>query len=172
MANDGFSKIKSSLTRGVTAISMKTSSTLEKAKLRTHIDTLQSEILRLYANLGEQTYTLWQSRAEDLSPMEDLCRMILAKQQEIAQLEAECAAIDERDNQVLGGYQQPQKWNQPYQPVPNSMQQPWNQQPMGEPVGEPVAPPVQDGPVCPSCGTACAPGARFCRGCGVKLTEE
>lgn len=41
MANDAFEKFKKSVNRGITTISIKTSSSLEKSKIKLHMDSLE-----------------------------------------------------------------------------------------------------------------------------------
>lgn len=102
MQNDAFKKIKSTLNRGVTTISVKTSSSLEKVKIKTHIDSVQAEVTRLTAAAGAIAYALWESNDTNDTELRRQFELIRQKKEEIAQLEAECAAIDERDNQILG----------------------------------------------------------------------
>ena len=48
--NNTFSKLKSSLDRGITTISVKTSSSLEKAKVNTHIEFLAPIIMQEFSS--------------------------------------------------------------------------------------------------------------------------
>lgn len=140
MAGDTFQKFKSSLNRGVTAISLKTSSSLEKAKIKTHIESIRSEIDKMTVAVGEAVYSLWEKGETDLTPLNEQLALIKQKKEEIVQLEEECAAIDERDNQILGA---------------------------SAPSGAAAA--AAEGATCPSCGTPYPPMAKFCRKCGYKL---
>lgn len=150
MAGDTFQKFKSSFNRSVTAISIKTSSSLEKVKIKTHIESINSEIERLVATAGETAYTLWESGSLDLSSLNEQFSMIKQKKEEIAQLEIEYDSIDERDNQILG--------NQTPEDV------------VAPPPAQPAAGPVA-GIVCPNCGSNYATPVKFCRKCGTKLAE-
>lgn len=51
--SDAFDKLRSSLNRGITTISVKTSSSLEKTKLKTHIESLTNDIQKLYSEAGD-----------------------------------------------------------------------------------------------------------------------
>lgn len=102
MADNTFDKFKSSLNRGIATISVKTSSSLEKSKLRTHIETLKNEIQKLYLEAGEISYTKWIERNGDCSALEQLFKEIQAKHNTIAELTEELNSIDDRDNQILG----------------------------------------------------------------------
>ena len=102
MAGDTLQKFKTSFNRGVTAISLKTSSSLEKAKIKTHIDSISTEIERMISNAGEMAYSIWKSGETDFSSLNEQFSAIKQKREEIEQLQAEYMSIDERDNQILG----------------------------------------------------------------------
>ncbi len=139
MAGDAFQKMKSSFNRGVTAISVKTASSLEKAKIKTHMESIQMEIGRLMASAGETGYGLWEAGDPDLGPVEAIFETIRQKKQEILQLQEQYQAIDVRDSQILGNVQEE------------------------TPVEEP------GGGICPNCGAEYMTPAKFCRKCGQKL---
>ena len=61
---DAFENLKSAWNRGITTISVKTSSSLEKSKLKTHIESLTKDIEREYSLIGEEAYKLWQESKE------------------------------------------------------------------------------------------------------------
>ena len=102
MANDVFQKIKSSMNRGITTISVKTSSSLEKTKIKTHIDSLNKEIEKCTYHIGEKAYAIWSNGKDDYSELNGLFESIKQKTQEIEQLNEELSSIDERDSQILG----------------------------------------------------------------------
>lgn len=147
MAGDTFQKFKSSFNRGVTAISIKTSSSLEKVKIKTHIESINSEIERLIATAGETAYMIWESGESDFSSLSEQFTLIKQKKEEIAQLENEYASIDERDNQILGT-------------------QTSEETAASNPVAE-----VAEGITCPNCGSNYTTPVKFCRKCGHKLQE-
>lgn len=99
---DTFEKLKSSINRGIATISVKTSSSLEKTKLKTHIDSLKNEIQNLFYEVGKTAYTTWASDDPEYSAVEQLCSQIKQKQQQIEDLTQELNAIDARDNEILG----------------------------------------------------------------------
>lgn len=145
MASETFNRFKSSLNRGVTAISIKTSSSLEKAKIRTHIESIKSEIDRLIVTIGESAYEIWEKGESDFSSLNEQFDLIKQKKEEILQLEYEYESIDERDNQILGAS------NTDKSSAPQTI------------------PEEAAGIICPSCGTAYANPVRFCRKCGYKI---
>ena len=147
MAGDTFQKFKSSINRGVTAISIKTSSSLEKVKIKTHIESINSEIERLIVAAGETAYTIWESGELDIPSLNEQFSLIKQKKEEIALLESEYASIDERDNQILGTQVPDETVSTP-------------------PVTESVV-----GITCPNCGANYTTPVKFCRKCGNKLQE-
>lgn len=142
MAGDTFQKFKSSFNRGVTAISVKTSSSLEKVKIKTHIDSINNEIQRTMSQIGQTAYNIWASGSQDFSSLQEHFVSVQQKKEEIQKLQEEYNAIDERDSQILGtaGAEEVQ----PAEPKP-------------------------DEKVCPKCGAICAATAKFCRKCGQNL---
>ena len=102
MAGDTFNKIKNTVNRGITTISIKTSSSLEKSKIKTHIDTLEKEVQKLLLTTGENAYSIWIDNDTDYHSLTDKFVVIKQKKAEIEQLRLELDSIDERDNQILG----------------------------------------------------------------------
>ena len=139
MANDAISKFKSSINRGITTINVKTSSSLEKTKIKTHIESLRTEIRKIFYSIGERAYTVWESQSETDDDLTEMFTLVKQKKDEIDCLNAEIASIDERDNQILGTMKQ-------------------------EAVGA-----ADRKIVCPQCGSQYDEPARFCRKCGHKL---
>lgn len=105
---DVFQKFKSTVNRGITTISVKTSSSLEKTKIKTHIDTLNREIERELLAVGEAAYDIWSNGGTDFSSLSSSFETVKGKQNEIADLNKEIEAIDERDNQILGSSSAPE----------------------------------------------------------------
>ena len=144
MATDAFSKLKSSINRGVTAINVKTSSSMEKAKLKTQIENIESEVKRMVNAIGEAMCLMYERGDHDYAKLDEHLAVIQQKKAEIAALTQEISAVDERSNQILGNNAQ-------------------------ENIDVPAAPVAMVNNLCPNCGTAFAEGAKFCRKCGNKL---
>lgn len=140
MAGDAFSKFKSSFNRGITTISVKASSSLEKSKIKTHIESLESEIQKMIFSIGEQAYAKWENKDSDFSSLNETFEQIDRKKQEIESLTAELNSIDERDSQILGNAKNED----------------------GTRTDSSVC-------VCPNCGMRYDEPVRFCRSCGFKL---
>lgn len=102
MANDMFQKFKSSVNRGVTTISVKASSSLEKTKIKTHIESIEASIQKLIIEVGEAAYATWESGEKNFAGLEEMLASIQQKKGEIAKLNVDMASIDERDEQILG----------------------------------------------------------------------
>ena len=99
---DVFGKLKSSINRGITTISVKTSSSLEKTKIKTHIDTLEADIQKLIYSAGELSYAIFAGESEDNDKLKTFFETIKQKREEVSELTLELNAIDERDNKILG----------------------------------------------------------------------
>lgn len=139
---DAFEKFKSSINRSVAAMSVKTSASLEKAKLKAQIDTLTSDVQRMMPAVGEAFYLMWQRGDTDYSRLYEHLEVIRRKKEEIAALNAECAAIDQRNSQIMAAESK-----------------------------VPTASAMVAGNICPNCAANYAEGAKFCRKCGYKLGE-
>ena len=148
MANDAFQKFKSTLNRGVATISVKTSSSLEKVKIKTHIESIEKELEHLLFEIGKSAYDIWNNDDNDFSVLEEQFSSIKQKKQEIAQLLDEYDSIDERDGQILGTTMSDEN------KVANENVQ--------------VA---EETTICPNCGVEYVQSVRFCKKCGQKLKD-
>ncbi len=142
MAGDAFQKIKDSASRTVTKISVKTSSSLEKQKIRMHIETLEKDVQKIYLNIGEETYALWAQGITSTETLAEKLEDIRQKKAEVERLTAQLDSIDERDNEILGTKTEAQASAEEG---------------------------ASSGPKCPNCGADCEASAKFCRKCGQKL---
>lgn len=142
MAGDAFQKLGDSMSRAITKISVKTSSSLEKSKIKMHIESLTNDVQRMIAGIGEDVYLLWSKGEPFEQALEVKLEAVRKKKSEIEQLSIELASIDDRDNEILG------------------------KKPEAEQKPEPTVPPKS---CCPGCGAECEPTAKFCRKCGNKL---
>lgn len=102
MADERFGWLKSSLNKGVTSINVKTTSMLEKAKIKTHIGTLSAEIGESQQRIGEKAYALWKKDALQTGLLLEELRRIDEKYEEIARLQQRMNEIDELSRQILG----------------------------------------------------------------------
>ena len=103
--NDKFQKIKNTINRGVTTISVRTSSSIEKSKINVHIDTLNNEINAETAAAGSKAYEIWASGSTDFSELYEKFELIKQKKEEIERLNEELKEIDLRDSRILGTQQ-------------------------------------------------------------------
>lgn len=141
---DPIQKIKNSMNRGITTISVKTSSSLEKSKINMHIDSLEKEIQGLFYTIGNDAYALWESGTSDFQSLTEKFDSIKQKRAEIAQLVAERDSITQRDNQILGTAAQ-------------------NASSPSQGIGAIT---------CPQCGAVYDTPAKFCRKCGCNLQNN
>ncbi len=149
MPTDAFQKLKSSVNRGITTISVKTSSSLEKTKIKTHIESLSNDIKKDFTHIGEEAFMMWQAGNKDLSELNTLFECVRQKCADVEALKAELEAIDERDNQILGTSSGEQPSAAPA-PAATSTESP--------------APAAKR--FCTKCGTGYDTPVKFCRKCG------
>ena len=57
MAGDAFSKLGDSMSRAITKISVKTSSSLEKSKIKMHIESFTKDVQKLLVDVGKEVYS-------------------------------------------------------------------------------------------------------------------
>lgn len=145
MAGDAFQKFKSTFNRGVTTISVKTSSSLEKAKIKTHIESIEKEMEHLMLEIGKKAYEIWEEDQGDFSLLEEQCLIVKQKKEEIIHLKEEFNFIDERDGQIFGTS-------------------------TTEDIKE-IIPEADDTIICPNCGLKYIQSVRFCKKCGQRLKD-
>lgn len=142
MAGNVFSKFGDSMSHAITKISVKTSSSLEKSKIKMHIESLTKDVQKMMMNIGEEVYTLWLNEESSNHSLAEKLEAVKQKKDEIEQLSTELASIDDRDNEILGTKAEAEQ--QPEVVVPRKA-------------------------CCPNCGSEHEPTAKFCRKCGTKL---
>lgn len=133
--------IKNSFSKGLTMLNMKTSSFLELNKIKTYINTLNSEIATLKSEIGELVYRSWTSGQEPLSEdVVEKLNLIQSKLALIAEQEAAAAKISSMEKQILGEQEK----------TPEQTQT------------EPVL-------ICSNCGQVYERPAKFCTKCGNRM---
>ena len=142
MTGDTFQKIGDSMSRAITKISVTTSSSLEKSKIKMHIESLTKDVQKMLTDIGEEVYALWLNGESSHQSLTEKLEAVKQKKNEIEQLSIELASIDDRDNEILGTKAE------------------------AEQKTEVVIP---QKPCCPNCGSEHDPVAKFCRKCGHKL---
>jgi hypothetical protein len=140
MEDDALGKLKSSFTKGVAAINIKTSVFLESAKFKTHIRTLQSEIAVLKQEIGDSVYESWLLNNFDVTSIEAKLQLIFQKNEAIDGLRQQIQKLESQEKEVFGN-----KENKP---------------------AEVIVPPAF---ICSQCGTTYAFEVRFCKKCGNQM---
>ena len=102
MAGDAFQRFKDSTNRAITTISVKTSSTLEKSKIKMHIESLTKEVFNMSSDVGEEVYLIWTQGKTSFEEVVSKLEEIQKKKSEIERLAKELDSIDDRDNEILG----------------------------------------------------------------------
>lgn len=143
MSKESLQKLKSSLNRGVATISLKTSSTLEKAKLQTHMESIDTEVQQMISTAGEMAYGMWQHGNTEYTEIVTLFLAIQEKRHEIELLQAQIQSLHDREKQILGAAAM-----------------------------ERIVPVGESEQICPNCGAHYLNVVKFCRNCGQKLPYE
>lgn len=94
--------IKRSLTKGITALNVKTNNFMEESKCKTYISTLENEIRELQLTVGKKYYEKWQNGEEDTSELEESLQLIQKKYQEIQAQEERIRQLQQEEEQILG----------------------------------------------------------------------
>lgn len=102
MAGETIEKLKMSVNRGITTIGVKTSASLEKSKILTHIDSLDKDNRKAYAALGEEAYRLWKNGEKDFSLIYEGFEQIKKRKEDIEKLTVQLNSIEEKNNEILG----------------------------------------------------------------------
>lgn len=102
MEQNAFDMMKSKINKGITTVSLKTSSSVEKAKINTYMESLRGDIESLKKEIGEKVYTLWENDNFDLEKLTQELNTIKEKSIKISELKTQLAAIEDKENDILG----------------------------------------------------------------------
>lgn len=131
--------LKDTFTKGLTTLNVKTNNFMEESKCKTYITTLENEIAGLKQKLGDDIYTSWMNQGDLTAGVEETCKQIQNKYQEIEAQRLRIAQLQEEEKQILGAA-----------PAQNAM-----------PEGETI--------FCSQCGTKNSVNYKFCCKCGAPL---
>lgn len=140
---DTLQKLKNSVNKGITTISVKTSSTLEKSKIKMHIESLEKELQKVLISIGEEAYEIWSNGSADFEALTEKFEDVTQRRNEIQKLAVELDSIDDRDNEILGK----SKEVAPVEPVESKL-------------------------ICPNCGSQYDAPVNFCRKCGYNFKNK
>lgn len=140
--------LKDTFTKGLTTLNVKTNNFMEESKCKTYITTLENEIAGLKQKLGDDIYTSWMNQGDLTAGVEETCKQIQNKYQEIEAQRLKIAQLQEEEKQILGAASaQPASQAAPAQ----------NTMPEGETI------------FCSQCGTKNSVNYKFCCKCGAPL---
>lgn len=142
-------KLKNTFDRGIATVSVKSESMVEMSRIKAQIQNLQRQQAALTTQLGGELYEMWKAGDLNHERLEAVCGEIHACEQGIAEQNRRMEQVRKEEQQLLGV--------QPVRPV--------------QPAQPPAAPSAQQGFFCPSCGMQNPVGAKFCVGCGTRITE-
>ena len=94
--------MKSKINKGLTTVSVKTSSSMEKAKLNIYMESVQGEMKKLKQDLGYKVYELWEKEDFEMGKIEKELQAIKDKQAVVNDLQNQIQSIEEQANSILG----------------------------------------------------------------------
>ena len=94
--------LKESLSKGITAINVKTNSFMEESKCKTYIATLEKEIQVLKLNLGELVYSKSIGGEDYQEQAAEIIKGINEKYEEIEQQKKNIEQLAVEERQILG----------------------------------------------------------------------
>lgn len=100
--NTPINSMKSKINKGITMVTVKTGSSVEKAKLNTHIENVEAEIDQLKRNLGDKAYVLWETGNLKLEELEEDFRCIQEKKAMREALSKQIDEINRETDSILG----------------------------------------------------------------------
>jgi len=90
------------MSRAITKISVKTSSSLESPKSKCTSNRSPKMCRKMLTDVGEEVYALWLNGESSHQSLAEKLEAVKQKKNEIEQLSIELASIDDRDNEILG----------------------------------------------------------------------
>lgn len=142
MAGNALKKIKSSMDRGIATIGVRASTSLEKSKIRTHIETLEGDIHKILLDIGASAYAVWIGGEEDYSCLNEKMSLVQQKKTEVQSLLEQLSTIDERNEEIFGGTELEEKPTEKTDTI-----------------------------ICPNCNAEYSVPVKFCRKCGYEMQE-
>lgn len=136
-------KFKQSLTKGITALNVKTNNFMEESKCKTYISTLEKEILDLKLAVGEKVYEKWTLGESAAEETEEMLKSIQAKYDEIQAQKEKMEKLQQEEQQILGTTS-----------------------------ANPAQTQEEEFVFCSQCGTRNAANYKFCRKCGAALSND
>lgn len=94
--------LKESLSKGLTAINVKTNTFMEESKCKTYISTLEKEIKDLKMNIGDIVYNSWASGESAEEQIQVIMEQIKEKYNEIENQKKIMEQLTISEQQILG----------------------------------------------------------------------
>lgn len=102
MATNIFKKVLDTTNTTITKIGVKTSSSIEKSKLKMHIDALDKQVDDLLRQIGEDVFSLWVDGTDISQVDKTKLEEVRCKKAEIEQMMIQLEQISKRDDEILG----------------------------------------------------------------------
>lgn len=139
MEQNAFDMVKAKINKGITTVSLKTNSSVEKAKINTHMESLKAEVDKLKQDIGQKTFVFWDRGTFDIAKIEPELLAVREKQEILHDLQHKLKEMESREKEILGQIGNDGSENRVEQIF------------------------------CPNCGTGYAAKVNFCVKCGCKL---
>ena len=143
--------LKSTFSKGLTVLNVKTSNFLELNKIKTYISTLKSETDTLMSDIGEIVYQDWTQGEITIEHIQDKLMDIAEKKAIIKQQEAYLDELELKEKQILGGSNNGQEAG------------------AASPADCQKVQGAETAVICPNCSQRYGVAVNFCRKCGTKL---
>ncbi len=106
MEQNALDVVKTKINKGITTVSLKTNSSVERAKINTHMESLKAEIGKLKQDIGHKTYVLWNVGNFDIAKIESELLAVKEKQEILNELQSKLQEIENREKEILGQTEQ------------------------------------------------------------------
>ena len=93
---------KESFTKGFTTLNVKANNFVEESKCKTYISTLEGEIQRIKAAIGETVFNNWKQEKELSEGLEGFLEEIAKREQAIQEQEEKIKQLALEEQQILG----------------------------------------------------------------------
>lgn len=94
--------MKSTINKGITTVTVKTSSSVEKAKLNNQISSVSKDMERLKREIGNKVFVLWETDSFDINKVEEELNSIKEKKFKINKLQEQLEELNAQANTMFG----------------------------------------------------------------------
>ena len=96
------SEFKRAISKGITAINMKTNNFVEQSKCKTYISTLEDEVKALKCKVGDVLYANWKAGSASVADVERYLTAIAEKENIMKEQMERMQEMQTQEQQILG----------------------------------------------------------------------